>query len=168
MLLYKDYNIEGLKIRIASRNADILFIGFPALSTKGMGLREWIEKRFKDVVGEGENTVMQKAFQQLGEYLRGERTRFTLPIHYDGSSFQKKVWNAVDNIPYGSTASYSEIASEIGCEKGMQAVGNAVGANPISIVTPCHRVVAKNSPGGYAWGLDLKMYLLSLENSVIY
>ena len=97
-----------------------------------------------------------KAAEEIGEYLRGERRRFDLPVRHEGSNFQRMVWEELDRIPYGSTVTYSYIASSIGRERSCRAVGNAVGANMISIITPCHRVNGKNGEGGFAWGLEIK------------
>ncbi|NLC62932.1 MAG: methylated-DNA--[protein]-cysteine S-methyltransferase, partial [Thermoanaerobacterales bacterium] len=84
-----------------------------------------------------------------------------------GTDFQKSVWNALLNIPYGTVKSYSEIARQIGQPTALRAVGNANGANPIPIVVPCHRVIAKNGTlGGYGGGLDMKRKLLFLEGVI--
>ncbi|MDE6297585.1 MAG: methylated-DNA--[protein]-cysteine S-methyltransferase [Muribaculaceae bacterium] len=158
-----DYEVCESSLRIGTREGEIIFVGFPLLSGKGRGSIDWLEKKFKDNVIFSTNQVIKECAYQIKEYLRGERYEFELPVKYEGTHFQKEVWKAIDRIPYGMNVTYSELARKIGCVKGMQAVGNAVGANPISIITPCHRVVAKKGPGGYAWGLDMKNKLLSLE-----
>jgi methylated-DNA-[protein]-cysteine S-methyltransferase len=99
---------------------------------------------------------------QLEEYLGGERTAFDLPTVLHGDEFQRRVWSVLEEIPYGETTSYGEIAARVG--DTAQAVGKAVGQNPLSIVVPCHRVVGKNgSLTGYAGGLKRKQFLLDLE-----
>lgn len=102
--------------------------------------------------------------RQLSEYLEGKRRVFELPLHLEGSEFQKDVWEAVFQIPYGQTASYGEIAHLIGKPKASRAVGAANGANPIPIVIPCHRVIGSDgSLTGYGGGLALKSRFLALE-----
>lgn len=108
--------------------------------------------------------LTKKTVLQLNEYLRGERTKFDLPLKPQGTEFQKKVWEALLTIPYGQTRSYKEIAVQIGNEKACRAVGMANNRNPISIIIPCHRVVgADKSLVGYGGGLNIKVKLLNLE-----
>jgi methylated-DNA-[protein]-cysteine S-methyltransferase len=105
-----------------------------------------------------------EAKRQLAEYFAGERTAFTLPLAPQGDPFQLKVWELLRQIPYGQTRSYGQLARELGGPQLAQAVGNANGRNPISIVVPCHRVVgADGSLVGYAGGLERKRFLLELE-----
>ena len=108
--------------------------------------------------------LLEKAEQQILEYFEGKRQNFSLPIAPEGTAFQKKVWKALQNIPYGQTRSYGEIAKEIGQCHAVRAVGNANHNNPIAIVIPCHRVIGANSKlVGYALGIELKQFLLKLE-----
>jgi methylated-DNA-[protein]-cysteine S-methyltransferase len=104
------------------------------------------------------------AVKQLEEYFAGERTQFDLPLELEGTPFQKDVWLALGEIPYGKTISYAELASMVGRPTAFRAVGQANGANPIPIVLPCHRVLASGGRiGGYGGGLDMKRQLLALE-----
>lgn len=113
---------------------------------------------------ENSTSVLCDAKQQLSEYFEGERTHFDMPLAPKGTDFQKQVWQALAEIPYGQTVSYQDIAKAVGKPKGSQAVGGANGKNPIAIVVPCHRVIGKDgSLTGYAGGLDKKSWLLSLE-----
>lgn len=108
-----------------------------------------------------ENSEIQK---QLTEYENGKRKVFELPLHLIGTDFQKQVWNALLEIPYGETRSYQEIAIRIGKPKALRAVGGACNRNPIGIIVPCHRVIGKNgSLTGYAGGLSYKELLLKHE-----
>ena len=108
--------------------------------------------------------LMEKAERQLLEYFRGERKSFDLPLAPEGTVFQKKVWQALKEIPYGQTRSYGEIARQVGCPKGFRAVGMANHRNPLPILIPCHRVVgSKGALTGYAGGVELKGQLLELE-----
>jgi methylated-DNA-[protein]-cysteine S-methyltransferase len=108
--------------------------------------------------------VLIKAERQLMEYFSGARTEFALPLELRGSEFQKKVWQALREIPFGETRSYLELAKAVGSAKAVRAVGAANGKNPLSIVVPCHRVVGANgSLTGFAGGLEAKAKLLALE-----
>lgn len=104
---------------------------------------------------------------QLEEYFGGKRKEFSLPIRPEGTPFQKKVWNALKRIPYGETRSYKWVAGEIGTPEASRAVGNAVGANPLPIIIPCHRVIRKNGElGGYGYGTAIKKKLLEIERFI--
>jgi len=112
--------------------------------------------------------LIQKTCKQLDEYFAGKRKTFNLPLEPKGTLFQQTVWKQLQEIPYGQTISYSQEAKAIGRPKACRAVGSANGKNPISIIIPCHRVIAANGGlGGYAGGLDIKMQLLDLEKKVI-
>lgn len=109
--------------------------------------------------------LLQEAVKQLDEYFRGKRTVFQLPVKWEGTPFQQKVWQALCDIPYGETASYSDIAEKIGHPKAVRAVGQANRANELAIIVPCHRVIGKNNAlTGYAGNrTDVKEKLLQLE-----
>lgn len=112
-----------------------------------------------------EKKVLKKAVRQLEEYFAGRRREFDLPIEAEGTVFQKKVWRELAKIPYGKTCSYRDIARKIKNEKAVRAVGTANGRNPLSIVVPCHRVIAADGTlGGYGGGLTVKTKLLEIEN----
>ena len=111
-----------------------------------------------------ETALLKKADAQLKEYFAGKRQIFDLPIAPDGTVFQRNVWKALQNIPYGQTRSYGQIARAVGHEKASRAVGLANKRNPIAIIIPCHRVIgADGKLVGYGGGLDKKTYLLELE-----
>ncbi|CAN7569566.1 methylated-DNA--[protein]-cysteine S-methyltransferase [Paraburkholderia terricola] len=102
--------------------------------------------------------------RQLNEYFAGTRRKFDLALDFQGTDFQKKVWEALLTIPFGQTRSYTEIALQVGNLNAVRAVGAANGRNPISIIAPCHRVIgASGELTGFAGGLSNKMLLLSLE-----
>ena len=104
---------------------------------------------------------------QLGEYFAGERTRFDLPLAPVGTPFQREVWSALCEIPYGTTVGYGELAARIGRPRAFRAVGLANGRNPIAVVVPCHRVVgADGSLTGFGGGMERKRRLLDLEAGV--
>ncbi len=107
-----------------------------------------------------------KILSELERYLRGKLKRFHSPLDLRGTPFQRKVWSELAKIPYGETKSYKEVARAIGHPRAFRAVGNANGANPISIILPCHRVIESDGGlGGYGHGIDLKKQLLDFEQS---
>ena len=111
-----------------------------------------------------ETKLLKETDRQLREYFSGQRKEFTLPLLLRGTDFQKKVWQALCEVPFGQTASYQEIAERIESPKACRAVGQANHHNPISIIVPCHRVIGKNgSLTGYGGGMEMKQYLLTLE-----
>lgn len=108
--------------------------------------------------------VLDRAEAQLGEYFRGARKVFDLPLRPKGTPFQLEDWRALQEIPYGETVTYGDIARRIGRPKAFRAVGMANHANPISIIIPCHRVVGSDGRlTGYGGGLEVKRFLLDLE-----
>ena len=116
---------------------------------------------------ESSNILLCEAKKQLTEYFEGKRKVFDLPLNPAGTEFQQNVWNALKEIPYGETRSYKQIAERIGNPAACRAVGMANNKNPIMVVVPCHRVIGSNgSLTGYAFGTDMKNWLLQLEKSV--
>ncbi|MEB6548361.1 methylated-DNA--[protein]-cysteine S-methyltransferase [Heyndrickxia sporothermodurans] len=112
-------------------------------------------------------TVLKDCYHQLDEYFAGKRRDFTIPYEYEGTDFQKSVWNALTKISYGNTCSYKDIALSIGNEKAVRAVGTANGKNKLSIIIPCHRIIGANGTlTGYAGGLWRKEWLLNHEQSM--
>ncbi|MDD2560131.1 MAG: methylated-DNA--[protein]-cysteine S-methyltransferase [Bacteroidales bacterium] len=116
---------------------------------------------------QGESQTAQMVCKQLDEYFAGERQVFDLPLRLPGTSFQKVVWEALQQIPYGTVLSYSQVAQAIGRPKAQRAVGMACNRNPVPIIVPCHRVLGSGGQlTGYAGGLELKVQLLKLEKKV--
>lgn len=107
----------------------------------------------------------EEAERQLTAYFAHELKEFRLELRASGTEFREKVWNALDSVPYGATTTYGEIAARVGVSRiAVRAVGGAIGANPLLIVRPCHRVIgADGSLTGYAGGLERKIQLLALE-----
>ncbi|WP_158930058.1 methylated-DNA--[protein]-cysteine S-methyltransferase [Acidisphaera sp. S103] len=122
------------------------------------------KKQFESAIELPENPTLKEAERQLGEYFRGERTTFDIPLDFAGTDFQKKVWRALLTIPFGQTRTYSEIARQVGHPKAVRAVGSAANRNPLAVLAPCHRVVgASGELTGFAGGLQAKICLLILE-----
>lgn len=157
--------------RYASPLGDILL----AADAEGLtGLWFLGQKYYAAKLGEaseGRLPVLEQAARWLDVYFAGEQPDFALPLHLLGTPFQQEVWRELYAIPYGHTVTYGEIARRLAARRGLphfsaQAVGSAVGRNPISVIVPCHRVVgAGGNLTGYAGGLDKKIALLKLEGA---
>jgi methylated-DNA-[protein]-cysteine S-methyltransferase len=120
--------------------------------------------RLAELVEQPDHPILSAAQQQLSEYFAGTRQQFDLPLDFEGTSFQKQVWQALLAIPYGETRSYKQIAEQLGNPKAVRAVGAANGKNPISIIAPCHRVIGSSGKlVGFAGGLANKDILLKIE-----
>ncbi len=130
-----------------------LFMNAPRDEVVGNG---WIEAE--------DDPLLARAAGQLAEFFRGERRAFDLPLAPGGTAFQGRVWEELRRIPYGETVSYGELARRIGAPGASRAVGMANGANPISILIPCHRVIGSSGRlTGYGGGVERKAFLLDLE-----
>lgn len=124
------------------------------------------ELRFteEEVTGRFSDQVLLETQKQLNAYFAGTRRIFNIPIGLGGSDFQRKVWMAVNELVFGQTTTYSKIADKIQNPTAIRAVGTAIGANPILIILPCHRIIGTSGQlTGYAGGLDRKRRLLDLE-----
>jgi methylated-DNA-[protein]-cysteine S-methyltransferase len=120
--------------------------------------------RLADLKEAAGHSVLVRTQQQLEQYFAGQRRNFTVELDPAGTDFQTRVWNALRTIPFGETRSYGQIAEQIGSHKAVRAVGAANGANPLSIIVPCHRVIGANGKlTGFAGGLEVKARLLALE-----
>ncbi len=139
-------------------------IGFFRIQATEIGLRA---ANFVDapVVEENINVVTESVSRQLAEYFAGARHTFDVTFDFEGTPFQKTVWQTLLTIPYGKTRSYTELAKKLGDGKKVRAVGLANGQNKISVIVPCHRVIGSDGTlVGYAGGLYRKKFLLGLEN----
>jgi O-6-methylguanine DNA methyltransferase len=139
----------------------LVYLGFARNEPRPGILRRLLEQ---GVVDPGAPGGLDAAWAQLEAYFQGRLTRFELPLAPRGTPFQQRVWQALQEIPFGETRSYGGLAKRLGNPLLTRAVGTANGANPISIIIPCHRVIgADGSLTGYAGGLDLKRSLLDFE-----
>jgi len=128
------------------------------------------ELKFTQLQPEGEllDPLLLEAKKQLEEYFLGQRKVFNLPKGLWGTDFQRKVWLAVGKIPFGQTITYAKLAEQLGNPAAIRAVGTAIGANPLLIILPCHRIIGSNgSLTGYAGGLEKKKALLQLEGQAV-
>jgi methylated-DNA-[protein]-cysteine S-methyltransferase len=122
--------------------------------------------RLEPLVEAVDHPILSLTARQLGEYFAGARKVFDIPLEFRGPEFQKSVWRALLTIPFGETRTYGQIAQQIGRPTASRAVGAANGANPISIIAPCHRVIgADGSLTGFAGGIENKRLLLNLEGA---
>ena len=113
--------------------------------------------------------VLADARRQLAEWFAGDRTDFDLPLAPQGTDFQRRVWDELRRIPYGTTATYGQVAERLGDPRSVRAVGLANGRNPIAVVVPCHRVIGSDGKlRGYAGGVERKQRLLALEHSSLF
>src|ERR1035441_1272053 len=146
--------VDGLTVRLVTSDSGLRAIDFD-LSRPVEGSRYGI------------HPIATEAVRQLRAYFAGQLRRFDLPLDMEGTDFQLRVWRELENIRYGETRSYLEIAEAIGAPRAVRAVGAANGANPIPIVVPCHRVIgASGKLVGYGGGLPLKKRLLQLEGAL--
>lgn len=134
-------------------------------------MRESIDSRIKKGLQtdfeEGRGEVIEEAINQLNQYFNKERTEFDISLLFVGTDFQKQVWDSLIKIPFGETNSYLELSKTLGNEKAIRAVATANGANAISILVPCHRIIGSDgSLTGYAGGLPAKKKLLELEGAM--
>ena len=128
---------------------------------------ERIQSGLRAVYVEGGSDIIEEARVQLSQYFRGERKQFDLPLLLVGSEFQKRVWKELQRIPFGKTESYAGLSERLGNQAAVRAVASANGANAISILIPCHRVLGSDGNlTGYAGGTETKRKLLLLENAL--
>lgn len=130
--------------------------------------QEFTYRRLKRIAGASFETaatpLLAEAKRQLDEYFAGERKVFDLPLRLMGTEFQRLVWETLMEVPFGETVSYSKIAQRVGRPSATRAVANAIGANPMSIIIPCHRIIGESGKlTGYAGGLEAKRFLLNIE-----
>lgn len=153
---------EGWNLYLAATVKGLCYVG--SQNKPFEELSEWAERRFPGSPLVQDDEKLQPYAIELIEYFQGKRKSFAAPFDYHGTPFQLAVWNALCEIPYGQTQSYSDIANHIQKPAAVRAVGAAIGANPVLITVPCHRVVGKNgSLTGYRGGLEMKTQLLKLE-----
>lgn len=144
-------------------------LGRIVIHDDGIGIcrLQWEKEHHENRGIEQETELIRRAHAQLSEYFDGTRRTFDLPLRLRGTAFQKKVWKALRDIPYGQTRTYQQVAEAIGDANASRAVGMANNRNPVGIVVPCHRVIGTNGRlTGYAAGLEIKRQLLELEKAI--
>ena len=157
-------NVDSQPMHIAATDKGLCYVGTPGQAFSDMAL--WAAKRFPDCTWVENDPTLAQYADELTEYLNGKRTYFTFPLDLRGSAFQLSVWSALVSVGFGATRSYSELAQAMGMAASVRAVASAIGANPVLIAIPCHRIIGKNGTlTGYRGGLDMKTRLLQLEQS---
>ncbi|RUS43298.1 methylated-DNA--[protein]-cysteine S-methyltransferase [Cohnella sp. AR92] len=153
---------EDWNLHIAATDEGLCFVG--SQNQQLEELIQWAKTRYPGGSLIRDDEKLRPYASELAQYLQGTRERFTVPIAFHGTPFQEAVWHALRDIPYGQTKSYSDIAQHIKKPAAVRAVGAAIGANPILITVPCHRVIGKNGAlTGYRGGMEMKTKLLQLE-----
>jgi len=151
---------------VASTQNGLCFLEFGTDESATASFQKWVKKWHPEVTPVHDEPMNEQVIQQLQEYFAKTRSRFDVKLDLYGTEFQKSVWRALTEIPFGMTKSYKEVAEAVGNAKAVRAVGGANNKNPIPIIIPCHRVIGTNgSMVGYGGGLSIKEFLLTLENA---
>jgi methylated-DNA-[protein]-cysteine S-methyltransferase len=146
------------KLKLVASEKTLVAIRWGSDDADGAGLGEALEDE--------RQTILVETERQLKEYFEGKRQSFSIPLDMRGTPFQRSVWQALLEIPFGETRSYGQIAKQVGRPKAMRAVGGANGSNPIPIVVPCHRVIGSSGKlTGFGGGLETKARLLKIESA---
>lgn len=152
------------KLHLAATDKGLCYVGSGDFSWEE--LQRWAEFRLPHAQLKQDENRMNRYKEQFIEYLEGKRTNFTFPLDLHGTPFQLAVWNTLQEITYASIRTYSDIAEQVQRPGSARAVGAAIGANPVLIAIPCHRVIGKNRTlTGYRGGLKMKTDLLNFEKS---
>jgi O-6-methylguanine DNA methyltransferase len=152
------------RLRFASTKKGLAYVELPHPS--GGGLYDWLERYTPQARCVEEIGSNREAIKQILEYLDSRRFEFDVPLDLRGTPFQLKVWAELCEIPYGESRSYKDVADAVNQPGAQRAVGSANNANPISLIVPCHRVIAADgSLGGYGGGVEVKARLLAMERS---
>ncbi|GAC1656173.1 MAG: methylated-DNA--[protein]-cysteine S-methyltransferase [Candidatus Dormibacteraceae bacterium] len=156
----------GRGYHAAATNLGICRLAFPA--DRAPDLHGWVARRMPSAHRLPSSPFLARLDLELVEYLDGSRTGFTVPVDSRGTLFQEAAWTALEQIPYGQTRTYGQLAAAIGRPAAVRAVGAANGANPVPLLRPCHRVIGSDgSMTGFGGGLDLKLQLLRLEGALL-
>lgn len=158
-IYWTSINRKEWEIIIAASDEGLSFVG-----TSIDEVEDWCKKHYKYAVLVEDEEKTAEYQKQYEEYFEGKRTTFEFPLDLQGTEFQQQVWQALLQVPFGKTTCYSEIANKIHNPKAVRAVGGAIGANPILIAVPCHRIIGKNGKlTGFRSGIPLKKELLGIE-----
>ena len=163
MICIQYYNSPCGELILASMGNELCLCdwnGMPCAERNLRRIGRYVNEDFRKET----SPVIEQTKRQLDDYFAGNRKEFDIQLHTFGTDFQNRVWKALLDIPYGKTRTYMEIAKSIDNAKGVRAVAQAIGANSLDIIVPCHRVIGSNhSLTGFAGGLDKKRFLLELE-----
>ena len=164
--MYAWAHTEIGRVLVASTWKGVCFTG---LSGNGAmeHLEKWVSKHEPGAKLVEDRRSMRPVLEQIAAYARGDRKRFDVHLDLRGTAFQRSVWEADRRIPYGQTRTYADVARAIGRPSAVRAVGGANGKNPVPLLVPCHRIVARNGIGGFTGGLHHKRRLLALEGAAL-
>lgn len=163
-LLIADFESNMGTVRVASSERGLVYLGFPL--NNGRGFSGFRERFAPGCITRTNVDANRMFFDQAIEFVEGDRTAFDVPIDLRATPFQQKIFKIVSEIRYGETLSYKDVANLSGDERAVRAVGMALGANPLALVIPCHRVVGRGGKlQGYAGGVELKAKLLAGEQT---
>ncbi|WP_232695585.1 methylated-DNA--[protein]-cysteine S-methyltransferase [Brevibacillus daliensis] len=155
---------EQWRFFMAATTKGLCYVGSPGQPFEVMA--DWVGKHFPAYSLFQDDFKLQPYMKEFEEYFKGERHEFTLPVDFTGTPFQMLIWNTLKEIPYGQTYSYTDVAELIQHPAAVRAVGATIGANPVLILIPCHRVIAKSgSLTGYRGGLEMKKKAAALGES---
>lgn len=155
-------NIGQWKLYIAATKKGLCYVG--SVDAPFEELSKWVEKHIANFELIEDKNAMASYESELINYLEGQSNKFTIPLDLRGTQFQRTVWDELLKVPFGQSANYTEIAERIHRPDAVRAVGTAIGANPVLIVAPCHRMFGKHGEWrGYRGGLEMKKRLLELE-----
>ncbi len=155
-------NHEGWQLYLAATEKGLAYVG--SIDAPFEELSAWVSKRIPNYALEENRSLMKPYEMEIVEFLEGLRRDFTIPLDLRGSEFQHRVWAELLRVPFGKSATYTEIAEKIQRPDAVRAVGTAIGANPLLIIAPCHRILGKHGEcRGYRGGLEMRRRLLELE-----
>lgn len=161
---YSQFQYEDWRLYLAKTDKGLCYIGSPNKAFEE--LETWVKKKIKGAELEENPAVFKEDIKGLLDYMYGRTHDFKMPCHIIGTDFQKQVWQAMEEVPYGTTTTYKAIAEKINNPKAVRAVGTAIGANPLLMILPCHRIVTVSGGlSGFRAGLDMKAFLIDLEKA---
>ncbi|ASK60956.1 cysteine methyltransferase [Virgibacillus phasianinus] len=159
------FEYQNWQFYLAATSKGLCYVGSP--NSPFDELKNWVMYHFPQDELKKTTTMLEPCKTEFREYLQGKRETFTFPVDIRGTEFQQKIWHTLNQIPYGATYTYTQIAELAQRPSAVRAVGTAIGANPVLISVPCHRVIGKNGKlTGYRGGLEMKKQLLHLEKKL--
>jgi O-6-methylguanine DNA methyltransferase len=165
-VLYAWAHTEIGRVLVASTWKGVCFTALSGTNPM-VHLEAWVAKHEPGATLVEDRRTMRPVLEQIAAYARGDRKRFDVHLDLRGTAFQRSVWDADRRIPYGQTRTYADVARAIGKPRAVRAVGGANGKNPVPLLVPCHRIVARDGIGGFTGGLHHKRRLLALERATI-
>lgn len=164
IIYWSSINFNDWNFYLAKSKIGLCYIGSPNQAFYEM--EQFVQKHYSNFHLEENNQQLRVEIEELLNFLNGKSKEFNIHVDLKGTKFQHEVWNELIKIPFGETWSYQKLAESMGRPTAVRAVGSAIGANPVLVAIPCHRVIGKNGKlTGYRGGLEMKEYLLKLEGA---